>query len=84
MASEKQQKAVDLSHHLSDLARRRKVSPLKGMGKYAQNPNIIALAGGTSHIAMCSVHGCILIYVGLPHPSYFPFADVSANGMSAG
>ncbi|KIP08349.1 hypothetical protein PHLGIDRAFT_18957 [Phlebiopsis gigantea 11061_1 CR5-6] len=63
MASEKQNKAIDLSHHLSDLSRRRQVSPLKGLAKYMGNPNLIALAGG------------------MPHPSYFPFADVSASAL---
>ncbi|PSR73704.1 hypothetical protein PHLCEN_2v10623 [Hermanssonia centrifuga] len=63
MASEKQQKAIDLSHHLSDLSRARLVSPLKGLAKYMGNPNLIALAGG------------------MPHPSYFPFADISASAL---
>ena len=38
--------AIDLSHHLSDLAKRRKTSPLKGLQKYMGNPNTIMLAGG--------------------------------------
>lgn len=46
MAQEKQQKAIDLSHHLSDLSRRRTVSPLKGLAKYMGKPGVIALAGG--------------------------------------
>lgn len=50
MTLEKQQKAIDLSHHLSDLSRRRQVSPLKGLAKYMGNPNLIALAGGTSTV----------------------------------
>jgi aromatic amino acid aminotransferase I / 2-aminoadipate transaminase len=48
MVSEKQNKAIDLSHHLSNLAVRRQVSPLKGLAKYMGNPNMIALAGGMS------------------------------------
>lgn len=46
MAHDKRQKAVDLSHHISDLSRARAVSPLKGLAKYMGNPNLIALAGG--------------------------------------
>lgn len=41
------QKAVDLSHHLSDLSRARAVSPLKGLARYFERPDIISLAGGT-------------------------------------
>ncbi|KAJ3558312.1 hypothetical protein NM688_g998 [Phlebia brevispora] len=63
MALEKQNKAVDLSHHLSNLSKARVVSPLKGLAKYMGNPNLITLAGG------------------MPHPSYFPFADISANAL---
>ena len=46
MASEKQNKAIDLSHHLSDVSKARLVSPLKGLAKYMGNPNLITLAGG--------------------------------------
>ncbi|CCL98270.1 uncharacterized protein FIBRA_00264 [Fibroporia radiculosa] len=46
MASEKRQKAIDLSHHLSDLSRARGVSPLKGLAKYFGRPGVISLAGG--------------------------------------
>ncbi|KAI5480676.1 hypothetical protein MNV49_007603 [Pseudohyphozyma bogoriensis] len=38
--------AIDLSHHLSQLARERQTSPLKGMYKYFQRPGIKMLAGG--------------------------------------
>ena len=40
--------AIDLSHHLSDLARRRRVSPLKGLQKYMSiiTPDTIQFAGG--------------------------------------
>ena len=48
MAPEKLSNAVDLSHHLSDVAKARKVSPLKGLAKYMGNPNLIPLAGGES------------------------------------
>lgn len=65
MAQEKQQKAIDLSHHLSDLSRRRTVSPLKGLAKYMGKPGVIALAGG------------------MPHPDYFPFAQISASALNS-
>ncbi|GAA5893063.1 hypothetical protein JCM5296_003062 [Sporobolomyces johnsonii] len=38
--------AIDLSHHLSLLARSRVQSPLKGMYKYFARPGILMLAGG--------------------------------------
>ncbi|KAJ7179162.1 pyridoxal phosphate-dependent transferase [Mycena filopes] len=38
--------AVDLSHHLSDLAKARQISPLKGLQKYWGRPGLISLAGG--------------------------------------
>jgi hypothetical protein len=44
-----ERKALDLSHHLSELAKRRQVSPLKGIFKYAFKPGIIMLAGGADH-----------------------------------
>ncbi|KAJ7283688.1 pyridoxal phosphate-dependent transferase [Mycena rebaudengoi] len=37
---------IDLSHHLSDLAKARATSPLKGLQKYWGKPGIISLAGG--------------------------------------
>jgi hypothetical protein len=39
-------KSVDLSHHLSDLAKARQPSPLKTLFKYLGQPNMLALAGG--------------------------------------
>ncbi|KAH9483055.1 Aromatic amino acid aminotransferase C56E4.03 [Psilocybe cubensis] len=38
--------AIDLSHHLSALARARSVSPLKNLARYYGRPGIISLAGG--------------------------------------
>ncbi|GAA6061023.1 hypothetical protein JCM10212_001079 [Sporobolomyces blumeae] len=38
--------AIDLSHHLSTLAKSRVPSPLKGMYKYFTRPGILMLAGG--------------------------------------
>ncbi|KAI0650413.1 PLP-dependent transferase [Trametes meyenii] len=44
---EKQQKAIDLSHHLSKVALARETSPLKGLARYFGRPGLITLAGGT-------------------------------------
>ncbi|KAF8165378.1 pyridoxal phosphate-dependent transferase [Crassisporium funariophilum] len=41
-----QDEAIDLSHHLSRLARNRALSPLKGLQKYFGKPGILSLAGG--------------------------------------
>ncbi|KAG6854756.1 hypothetical protein C0991_001183 [Blastosporella zonata] len=49
MSLEKLFDAVDLSHHLSDIARARSVSPLKGLQKYYGKAGIISLAGGLPH-----------------------------------
>ncbi|EPS98782.1 hypothetical protein FOMPIDRAFT_1024508 [Fomitopsis schrenkii] len=51
MAPEKRQKAIDLSHHLSDVSRARQTSPLKGLGKYNGRPGLISLAGGLPSVA---------------------------------
>ncbi|KAH8988718.1 pyridoxal phosphate-dependent transferase [Lactarius hatsudake] len=45
MSSEKRPKAIDLSHHVSDFARRYALSPLKGLQKY-YGKDTIGLAGG--------------------------------------
>lgn len=37
---------IDLSHHLNDVAGRRKPSPLKEMAKYMSVPGMTSLAGG--------------------------------------
>ncbi|KZV85986.1 PLP-dependent transferase [Exidia glandulosa HHB12029] len=42
-------KALDHSHHLSDLARARESSPLKSLIKYMGKPGIISLGGGFPH-----------------------------------
>ncbi|GAA5913545.1 uncharacterized protein JCM6883_004449 [Sporobolomyces salmoneus] len=41
--------AIDLSHHLSELSKKRVASPLKGMYKYFLQPGIIQLSGGLPH-----------------------------------
>ncbi|KDQ64466.1 hypothetical protein JAAARDRAFT_201799 [Jaapia argillacea MUCL 33604] len=46
MNSEKKENAIDLSYHISDLARSRQTSPLKGLSKYMGRPGVISLAGG--------------------------------------
>ena len=51
MSCEKRTNAIDHSHHLSDLARRYGVSPLKGLQKYFSD-DLIPFAGG-AHI-ICS------------------------------
>ncbi|KAF9059540.1 pyridoxal phosphate-dependent transferase [Rhodocollybia butyracea] len=42
-------KAIDLSHHLSELSRSRIPSPLKDILKYMNEPGMISLAGGLPH-----------------------------------
>ncbi|TFY79839.1 hypothetical protein EWM64_g4169 [Hericium alpestre] len=46
MSLEKRPKSIDLAHHLSEVARKRNVSPLKGLQKYFNNDDLISLAGG--------------------------------------
>ncbi|KAF9451689.1 PLP-dependent transferase [Macrolepiota fuliginosa MF-IS2] len=41
--------AIDLSHHLSKVARARVISPLKELQKYLGRSDIISLAGGLPH-----------------------------------
>ncbi|PVF95527.1 PLP-dependent transferase [Serendipita vermifera] len=47
--NEKLPKSIDLSHHLSDLAKARGISPLKGLFRYLGRPGMLALAGGLPH-----------------------------------
>jgi hypothetical protein len=71
--------AIDLSHHLSDLAKARAVSPLKGMFKYIEkNPDIISVAGGESaKILSCVDQAYNLTYGRLrcPQPSILSFCQ---------
>ncbi|KZT05602.1 PLP-dependent transferase [Laetiporus sulphureus 93-53] len=46
MTYENRQKAIDLSHHLSELSKARATSPLKGLARYYGRPGLISLAGG--------------------------------------
>ncbi|KAI0065787.1 PLP-dependent transferase [Artomyces pyxidatus] len=43
---EKQSKAIDLSHHLSDYVKSIELSPLKGLQKYFGRADMISFAGG--------------------------------------
>ncbi|KAI0310919.1 PLP-dependent transferase [Amylostereum chailletii] len=56
MHSEKQHAALDHSHHLSDYARRFRLSPLKGLQKYYGRDDMIAFAGGLPHEAYFPFH----------------------------
>lgn len=42
-------KSIDLSHHLSALARARESTPLLGLIKYWGKPGVVSLAGGFPH-----------------------------------
>ncbi|KAL5507793.1 hypothetical protein ACEPAH_5411 [Sanghuangporus vaninii] len=44
--NEKLPKAIDLSHHLSELSKSRQPSPLKNLARYFGKPGILSLAGG--------------------------------------
>jgi hypothetical protein len=48
-------KAIDLSHHLSDLARARVNSPLNKLFKYWEKPNLIIM------VRLTSVEQCVRI-----------------------
>ncbi|EJD35692.1 PLP-dependent transferase [Auricularia subglabra TFB-10046 SS5] len=49
MSSTELPKAIDLTHHLSDLARARESTPLLGLVKYWGKPGVVSLAGGFPH-----------------------------------
>jgi aromatic amino acid aminotransferase I / 2-aminoadipate transaminase len=51
MATKKRQEAIDLSHHFSEVSKARATSPLKGLQKYLNNPNLISLAGGEQDVS---------------------------------
>ncbi|KAI5118981.1 hypothetical protein M0805_001120 [Coniferiporia weirii] len=46
LTNEKLPKALDFSHHLSEVSKARQTSPLKGLAKYYGQPGLISLAGG--------------------------------------
>ncbi|KAK1224386.1 hypothetical protein PQX77_012682 [Marasmius sp. AFHP31] len=69
MSPEKRMEALDLSHHLSDVARQRNPSPLKFLMKYMGRPGIISLVGGLpneNYFPVSSVSGQVLV------PDSFP------------
>lgn len=41
-----ERKAIDMSHHLSELSKARPVSPLKGLARYFGKPGILMFGGG--------------------------------------
>ncbi|KAL4255497.1 Class-I pyridoxal-phosphate-dependent aminotransferase-like protein [Pleurotus pulmonarius] len=61
--NEDKPKAIDLSHHLSNVSKARKTSPLKGLQRYAGKEGVVQMAGG------------------FPSPAYFPFSELSAEGL---
>jgi aromatic amino acid aminotransferase I len=75
-----ERKALDHTHHLSQLAIRRDVSPLKGLFKYAGKPGMLILAGGkgSTRFWITCAHDCM---IGLPPADYFPFHSVSAEAL---
>ncbi|THH17418.1 hypothetical protein EW146_g3385 [Bondarzewia mesenterica] len=82
MATEKWSKSIDLSHHLSDLANARTMSPLKGLQKYFGRENMIAFAGGlpsTDYFPFATVSADALVADSFPlavpsPPSSSPFS----------
>ncbi|KAM5534779.1 hypothetical protein V8D89_011495 [Ganoderma adspersum] len=62
--SEKPSKAIDLSHHLSNVSRARGLSPLKGLARYLERPGLISLAGGMpsqAYFPFASISGDALV-----------------------
>ncbi|KAH7916089.1 pyridoxal phosphate-dependent transferase [Hygrophoropsis aurantiaca] len=57
MNSEKHSKAIDLSHHFSEVAKTRKPSPLKELSKYFGRKDLISLGGGLPHPAYFPLSG---------------------------
>ncbi|KAF8574795.1 PLP-dependent transferase [Ramaria rubella] len=73
-------KAIDLSHHLSESSRSRMVSPLKALQKYAGKPGLISLAGGLpdpAYFPFASISGDALI------PESFPRTKPSESSLFA-
>ncbi|KIY73729.1 PLP-dependent transferase [Cylindrobasidium torrendii FP15055 ss-10] len=67
--SEKYGGSIDLSHHLSDVAKNRELSPLKGLQKYMQKPGIISMAGGTpptDYFPFAKLSGDLLVHDSFP------------------
>ncbi|KAJ7068243.1 pyridoxal phosphate-dependent transferase [Mycena amicta] len=71
--------AVDLSHHLSAVARARVTSPLKGLQKYLNKPGLIQLAGGLpspAYFPFSNISAAVLI------PNSYPTAPASESTFS--
>ena len=47
MSTRDRPKSVDLSHHLSDVAKARLPPPMKRLAEYMYTPGLIPLAGGS-------------------------------------
>ncbi|KAJ7591099.1 pyridoxal phosphate-dependent transferase [Mycena floridula] len=76
--SEKQQDAVELSHHLSSLSRARADSPLKSLVRFMK-PGILSLAGGMpnpAYFPFSSLSAEILV------SDSFPLSDDSGSSFS--
>lgn len=70
-------KAVDLRHHLSDLAKARKPAPIKEVFKYYGKPGVLAMAGGIPHpqyFPFCTLESALL--------SPDAFTSIEENGTS--
>jgi aromatic amino acid aminotransferase I len=71
--------AIDLSHHLSALAKARATSPLKGLQKYWGKPGLISLAGGLpspAYFPFSDISGNVLL------PNSFPVAREQSSSFS--
>ncbi|TFK55669.1 PLP-dependent transferase [Heliocybe sulcata] len=80
MSNEKLPIAVDLSHHLSEVSKARRTSPLKGLAKYMERPGVIALAGGMpnpSYFPFSSLSADALV------PDSFPVSTSSSQSSSS-
>lgn len=73
---------LDLSHHFSRVTKSRTGNSMKNFYKYFQIPGIGNLAGGALY-PLLSPHFCLfswlIVFPGLPNPSYFPFDTLEAK-----
>lgn len=82
--NESKPKAIDLSHHLSNVSKARKTSPLKGLQRYLGKEGMVQMAGGECKLISIGPTVRWLIQntaAGLPSPAYFPFSELSAEGL---
>jgi aromatic amino acid aminotransferase I len=73
--------ALDLSHHLSDIARARVSSPLKVFQRYWSKPGVISLAGGQCAFTIHAFIRTFPLNTGLPNPVYFPFETITGEAL---